>query len=319
MKEPCEQCGKPHDSEDRELYLDHRQKRLDDAKGNLTLVRAKVAQQASEALRLQSLAAAWRARVPDVTAVNVERHQLKTEMDKFDQFVKGSQVAKTNLTAARTALATRQSEVNPFESVVSTLQGQIARDGAELAALVVGSDAAREKLELANHVVKVFGPAGVRAQILDTVTPFLNDRTGDYLSALTDGGITATWSTLTKAASGDLKEKFSIEVTSATGGESFLSLSGGEKRKVRLATALALQDLVASRATQSIDLFIADEVDAALDTAGLERLMVLLERRARVRGTVIVISHSDLADWCDNITTVRKTGSYSVVEGSLCV
>jgi DNA repair exonuclease SbcCD ATPase subunit len=168
-------------------------------------------------------------------------------------------------------------------------------------------------------VVKVFGPAGVRAQILDTVTPFLNARTADYLSVLSDGAMQAIWTTLTKSATGDLKEKFSIEVTHSKGADEFAGLSGGEKRKVRLACALALQDLVASRATQPIDLWIGDEVDDALDPSGLERLMTILERKARERGTVLVISHSDLRDWIDNVTTVTKQGQWqSVVEGSLC-
>jgi DNA repair exonuclease SbcCD ATPase subunit len=62
-----------------------------------------------------------------------------------------------------------------------------------------------------------------------------------------------------------------------------------------------------------------DEVDDALDPAGLERLMTLLERKARERGTVLVISHSDLKDWADQITTVRKEKQWcSIVEGSLC-
>jgi len=59
-------------------------------------------------------------------------------------------------------------------------------------------------------------------------------------------------------------------------------------------------------------------VDDALDQAGLERLMVIMERRARERGTVIMISHNTLSDWCDQITTVRKSGGVSTVEGSLC-
>jgi DNA repair exonuclease SbcCD ATPase subunit len=212
----------------------------------------------------------------------------------------------------------REGEVNPFNSVVEQLQKQIAEDTKGMAAKVALRDELTKKLEVAEAVVKVFGPAGVRAHILDTVTPFLNDRTADYLSALSDGAIQATWTTLTKSASGDLKEKFSIEVTTEKDGDSFAALSGGEKRKVRLATALALQDLVASRASHPIDLWIGDEIDDALDPAGLERLMTILERKARERGTVLVISHNDLADWCDQITTVRKKDGHSIVEGSLC-
>ena len=172
-------------------------------------------------------------------------------------------------------------------------------------------------MALFENVAKVFGPAGVRAHILDTVTPFLNDRTADYLSALSDGNISAVWSTLSTTAKGDTKEKFNIEVENDKGGKSFKLLSGGGKRKVRLATMLALQDLVASRATKPINLWIGDEIDDALDPAGLERLMGILERKARERGTVLVISHNELRDWCDNVATVTKRGGLSTIEGAL--
>ncbi|EMR6238924.1 SMC family ATPase, partial [Acinetobacter baumannii] len=137
-----------------------------------------------------------------------------------------------------------------------------------------------------------------------------------YLGALTDGNTHAVWSTLTLNSKKELKEKFTIDVRDNTGGESFKGLSGGEKRKVRLATALALQDLVASRATKPISLFIGDEIDDALDKSGLERLMGVLERKARERGTVIVVSHSELRDWIDDVVVVTKENGYSTVSGA---
>jgi DNA repair exonuclease SbcCD ATPase subunit len=63
---------------------------------------------------------------------------------------------------------------------------------------------------------------------------------------------------------------------------------------------------------------VGDEIDDALDPSGLERLMTILERKAREKGTVIVISHNELRDWIDNVTVVRKpAGKSSTVEGSL--
>lgn len=169
-------------------------------------------------------------------------------------------------------------------------------------------------LKLKKATVEVFSPAGVRALILDTVTPFLNQRTSEYLSVLSDGNLSAVWTTLSKTAKGDLREKFSIEVTNERGGDSFQSLSGGEKKKVRVATCMALQDLVSSRATKPVNLWIADEIDSALDVSGLERLMTVLNRRAMEKGTVVIISHTNLRDWCGNVITVRKESGVSTVE-----
>jgi DNA repair exonuclease SbcCD ATPase subunit len=209
--------------------------------------------------------------------------------------------------------------VNPYTALLLKEKDQALEFVTKLDSGRKALKEAETTLEVTEDVVKVFGPAGVRAQILDTVTPFLNERTSEYLSTLSDGNITAVWSTLTLNKAGEIKEKFSIDVEHAKGGKSFGLLSGGEKRKVRLSAMLALQDLVASRATKPIQLFIGDELDTALDVNGLERLMSVMERRAKDNGTVIMISHSDLKDWCDNVTTITKTGGISVVDGFLCL
>lgn len=318
LAKPCPECGKPHTKDELDEYIAHRTKRLEDARANLELVKKKVQTQAQAALTAKNAATAARAAVPNVSALTARRAELDRLIAAREVQVQQLRRMTGDVEAARNTLAMREGEVNPIDAVVEQLQLQIAEDTKTLAVKEAVRSELGKKLAIAEAVVKVFGPAGVRAHILDTVTPFLNERTADYLSALSDGAIQATWTTLTKSASGDLKEKFSIEVTTERDGDSFAALSGGEKRKVRLATALALQDLVASRASHPLDLWVGDEVDDALDPAGLERLMTILERKARERGTVLVISHNSLADWCDQITTVRKKDGFSTVEGALC-
>jgi DNA repair exonuclease SbcCD ATPase subunit len=46
--------------------------------------------------------------------------------------------------------------------------------------------------------------------------------------------------------------------------------------------------------------------------------MTVLNDKAKERGTVIVISHSDLKDWIDDVITVTKDGGYGKVSGSTC-
>jgi len=202
---------------------------------------------------------------------------------------------------------------NPHVARRDALSARIASMEKELTTAGQNVVERRQALEVADSVAKVFGPAGVRAHILDDVTPFLNERTASYLSVLSDGAIVAGWTTLTRTAKKELREKFSIEVTTAKGGTSFAAMSGGEKRKVRIATALALQDLVARRAANPISLFIGDEIDDALDSAGLERLMTILEEKARERGTVFIISHRDLKDWVSQSITVTKKDDQSTI------
>lgn len=172
-------------------------------------------------------------------------------------------------------------------------------------------------LETLEKVAHILGRKGFRGEVLDRVTPYLNNRTTHYLDQLTNGNIQAEWMTLAQNSFGDYVESFHIEVKHKSGVNKFANLSGGEKRKVRLACALALQDLVASRAVKPIKLFVADEIDDAIDESGLELLMGLLEEKATEMGTVLIISHNDIGDCVRNKITVTKEHNVSTITGKV--
>jgi len=200
---------------------------------------------------------------------------------------------------------------NPYQISIETARENHAKQVYVVVKAKLELDAAEEKVEDATIVAELFSPKGMRGEVLDSVTPFLNARTAQYLGTLSDGSITAEWKTVGETGKGELREKFHIAVTNSHGADVFEGLSGGEQRKVRISTAMALQDLVASRADRPIKLFIADEADDALDVSGLERLMTILDEKARHVGTVLVISHNDLGDWISNSVSVVKSGGKS--------
>lgn len=316
--QPCGECGKPYHE--------------DDIHGAKAIAEEKLAE-AREALKKAATDAKGLKAALDAATSAAER--FRESMEDFSELVKLHREARDAIAKVTGRKSDYESmkanveryvneskavmvETNPFGPLMAAKEGEVSELEAKLKTLADKVGAVEERMEDLENAAKVFGPAGVRARILDTVTPFLNDRTAEYLGSLSDGNITAVWSTLSRTKAGDLKEKFAIDVTNDKGAESFAGMSGGEKRKVRLATTLALQDLVASRATKPISLFVGDEIDDALDTAGLERLMTILERKARERGTVLVVSHSDLRDWIDSVAVVTKEGGASTVSGALC-
>lgn len=207
-------------------------------------------------------------------------------------------------------------ETHPYADI----EASVTKNIFEVKRIIVDLDARLQsklkQIDVVKKSLTVFSSSGVRSHVLDVVTPFLNEKTNEYLSILTDGNISAEWHTISRNKNGDLREKFSISVFSKTGGKNFKSLSGGEKRKVRLSCSLALQDLVASRANKPISLYIADEIDDALDDAGLERLMSILEAKAKKCGTVLVISHNSLGDWIRNSFTLTKKDGFTTFNES---
>lgn len=314
---PCDECGKPHTADD-----------VADVK-KLAAAKLRTETEAAQTLRAQAqidaeaeksaveAVSAFQATMTDLTATTRRLEELRVAINVAGMVRSNFENERAKIVRVRGERTALEAETNPFADMIA---GAEARVETAMEAVRVASaelKVAEKNLKVAECAVRVFGPAGVRAFVLDTVTPYLNERTSHYLGTLSDGRIEAVWTTLTKGASGDLKEKFSIEVEKTGGGRSFRALSGGEKRKVRLACALALQDLVASRATKPISLWIGDEIDDALDEAGLERLMIVLEEKAREKGTVLVISHNSLRDWIRETVTVTMEDGRSTVSGSL--
>lgn len=311
--DPCGECGKAYCEHDlaaaKKLATDKLARIVADCRAAIASFgdAQKRAQSARETL------SAHRASMTDVSATSALLRDLRAKYDELGRVKAELTRQRSKLTDLVGRIKERRETVNPHLARIERAKLAHAELEKGLEAAKAAHAAAEEEVALVTEAMKVFGPAGVRAHILDTVTPFLNDRTAHYLGTLSDGNITATWSTLTRSAKGELKEKFAIEVNHAKGGDQFAAISGGEKRKVRAACALALQDLVSSRATKPFGLFIGDEIDDALDAAGLERLIAVLEEKARDRGTVLIISHSDLKDWIRQSITITKSGDRSTV------
>jgi DNA repair exonuclease SbcCD ATPase subunit len=313
---PCGECGKPYHEHDLDTARAAKQKAIDDAKTTLlkTAGLAKAAVAAHNAAK--QAVADFAATIPDVSAVAAEQAEIDERLLTAKKLIGAIEARENAIASVKNAARARLTEPNPWAKVIETKQADITKLEKDLDDAAIYASGKEDEARLMEEAAKVFGPAGVRAHILDTVTPFLNERTSEYLGALADGNITATWSTLAKNSKGELKEKFNIDVTHAKGGDNFKLLSGGEKRKVRLATNLALQDMVASRAEKPINLWLGDEIDDALDEAGLERLIGVLEKKAKERGTVMVISHKSLKDWIDSVINVKKSGGVSEITGA---
>jgi DNA repair exonuclease SbcCD ATPase subunit len=311
----CRSCGKAYTEEDivdRKLIL---AAELTDTRNHYRALRVEyqgIDEKLSVALSAVKTAASA---IPDTTTELKSRDEIVRSLRAIKDGESDAKNAATRVRELLEQVKRAKARVNPNDKLLTHEQGELEKAQAEVKKSQVLVQKIEDDLLIKRAACQVFGPAGVRAHILDTVTPFLNDRTNHYLSTLTDGNISALWSTIDTNTKGEIKEKFAIAVQSKVGAKTFKGLSGGEKRKVRLSCSMALQDLVSSRATKPIEIYVADEIDHALDEAGLERLMSILEEKASDRGTVLVISHQPLSDWISSFVTVIKKDGVSTLEG----
>lgn len=312
--EPCPTCGKAYCIEDlstvKESFVEQARSEISQAQASATSV-AKYQEHLEKALKIESSLVAS---TPDVSAIISRIEQLTKELGTLRHREKEVVAVEALVARARSEVDRITKEINPFLAVIKRHEESLAANKSNYGVLKTELKNIQEQALLLDKARQVYSPAGVRSHILTSVTPFLNAQTAEYLNTLSDGNIVAEWSTMESTKKGEWRDKFNISVRKIGASKTFQTLSGGEKRKVRIACSLALQDLVASRASKNIELFIGDEIDDALDTAGLERLMGILEAKARERGTVMIISHKEMKSWFrETITVEVKEGRSYVV------
>lgn len=309
---PCEACGRPLTADEIAPTKNAARSAVIDLKSDFDALSSAIETAQGKLASAIEARDAFVRTMTDVSATIVARASLQEQVDKAKTIL--SEIKRENIELEGIERTMTSRPANPYLKLIAETEGKIASAKANHSEAAKIFKKAVEREAIDASVVKVFAPGGIRARILDDVTPFLNDRTQHYLTTLSDGNIRANWSTLVKTAKGELREKFSIEVSRVGGADGQATLSGGERRKVRIATALAMQDLVSRRAAKPLDLFIGDEIDDALDDAGLERLTTILEEKARERGSVFIISHNDLKDWVSNTITVVRSGGNATLE-----
>jgi DNA repair exonuclease SbcCD ATPase subunit len=149
----------------------------------------------------------------------------------------------------------------------------------------------KQELEDINFWVEAFGNGGIKSYILDSILPFLTNKTNEYLSDLTDNTISVTFTPQKELVSGDLKEKLEVKVINKIGGTNYDLNSSGEKQRVDIAIALALRDLITNRLDKDYGITVFDEVFEHLDSSGCEKVIQLMKKIAD-NNTIFITSHS---------------------------
>jgi DNA repair exonuclease SbcCD ATPase subunit len=139
--------------------------------------------------------------------------------------------------------------------------------------------------------VRGFSPTGLPSFLLDSVMPYLTERANHYLDALADGDIQMGFSTQRelKSAKGEFRDE--IDISWIIEGKEGYPPSGGQFKKMEIATDLALMDLAATREGGHLDLLCLDECLDGLDGEGRTRIIQLLQGLRKSRSTIYVISH----------------------------
>lgn len=149
---------------------------------------------------------------------------------------------------------------------------------------------------------KAFSEQGVVKYVIRNILEYFNAQVNYYLSYLTHGKYSI-----------EFDEALNETVTTRKKVLHYISMSGGEKKKVSLAVMLGLQSLLKVSNTEDSNVVFFDEIAESLDADGMNGLYNLLSELKKDR-TLFVITHNTyLKSLMDNakVITVTKTNGTS--------
>lgn len=337
---PCPVCGKPLDKE-------HIADALAECKNQISKIKEDITDAEAEISEEKKSIKAYK---EDIESMESDIHDIDEEISEFARLRKKVQEkldiemdSDRKIIAAEKQCNRLERSYNEYtvnkESInnkIKSLSERIAEEEKQDNPYLVQLDSFTDKIKDIDHEMELlseeiepliaeekvlnfwldgFSNSGIKSMLLDDITPFLNKRANKYLKILSGDKLSVNFTTQTRLKSGELRDKFQIELVNDDGGDSYLSNSSGEKRRVDVAINLALCDLIASRANNKMNIAFYDEIFDALDTVGVESVMDLLRDMSKEKSSIFVISHNDqIKSYFDKTLTVTKKDGCSTVE-----
>lgn len=260
--------------------------------------------------RVAALAAGRQLRVID-NDIAVKLDEL-SEAREHDQRVDNAVIAAQAAVAEVKAIA---AESNPHTARLETAKARVDELERKREQEQIELDEVNNERAHYEFWMRGFGPTGLPSFALDKWMPYLTERANHYLEVLADGDITMTFATQRELKSGKGEYRDQISIRWCVEGVADYPPSGGQFKKMSVATDFALMDLACSREGAHIDLLCLDECLDGLDVEGRQRVLQLLHSLRSKRGTILVISHeSDVAEVFERAINVVKQDGVSRLE-----
>jgi len=169
----------------------------------------------------------------------------------------------------------------------------------------------KEKAEASiNYEVLRFWERGLSEQglikyFVKNILHVLNSKTNEYISILTNNQFILQFD-----------DQLNETITNNGREIKFISLSGGEKRKINLAVMLALQNVLRQISKVKSNLIFFDEITENIDEEGAYSIHTLLSRVKEENATLFLITHNDYLkkrlDSGQDITIIKSRGESTI-------
>lgn len=269
----CGECGSSLDTpEARSAHTDHQQK----LKDKLAAVKLQI-DEADVVISKEQNINDLSKKLRDKKQTESEDYQVaQARINELKAFIRSKQLDIQN---AELKLQNNTEITNKIEALQKDVNDKLSN---------VAND--KQDLELYKTLSAIYSPTGAQAYVLDSVVDSFNEVIQKYVDLLSPN-VTYTLNSFKENSDGNVVAKFSETLTLGGKEVSVGSLSGGEEKGLSLCVDFALLEVLETQFGMSLNPIILDEPFDALDAAGREIVVNLLESLARNR-QIFVVDHA---------------------------
>lgn len=147
----------------------------------------------------------------------------------------------------------------------------------------------QEKKSILNFWKKGFSDTGIKSILLDESIPILNARAKELCENFPK--IKVRFNSQTSLKSGDVRNKFSVDVLQTTNLSELKELSSGERRMTDIIVLLCLRHLLESTQNAKLNIMLLDEILDSLDPDNASIAVNMVKQLSRDH-CVVLISHT---------------------------
>lgn len=245
---------------------------------------------------------------------NIQEHLAKLETNR-DKIIEEIELEKSGLSKIKKQIKSPKITSSDYKKLMHFQNLKKEEDTLELIreSTVDKMDAAYQKqkessknYDIMRFWEKAFSESGLVRFLIRNILKYFNDRTNFYLSHLSRGKFNI-----------EFNEELNETITHYGREIDFISMSGGEKKKVSLAVTLGLQSLLTRTSRSENNLIFFDEIAESLDQDGIYGLYILLQELKKDKVLFVITHNNYLKSLLDNsktLTIMKRDGISSLKE-----
>jgi len=175
------------------------------------------------------------------------------------------------------------------DSQIDKIRSEIENHEKELLQLIEVKKGIQKEISILEFWKSAFSDSGIKSMLIDMAIPHMNESVAEALDKVAPGVFTLSFDTLKTNKSGDVKDKFNVNILhNLKGTNSHKMLSGGEKRLVDLCCMDAIRSLSENLYNKRFHNLFYDEVLDSLDDDSCQAFGQALKRLATNKNITLI-------------------------------